>query len=376
MPEITVREALNQALREEMQRDERVFVMGEEVGRFEGSYKVTRGLINEFGPRRVRETPIAEEGFMGAGIGAAMLGLRPVVEIMTLNFILVAMDMVINHAAKVRYMFGGEVQCPLVIRTPGGAGGQLTAQHSQSFEVWFANTPGMKVAAPSNPADAKGLLKTAIRDNDPVLFLENLMLYNERGEAPEGDHTVPFGKAAIAREGTDLTIVSHSYSTIRALRVANRLAEEGITAEIVDLRSLRPLDVETVVESVRKTHRALCVEEGWPPSSTRPSNAWAAPRCRCPMPSRSRPRPSSTKRRSTRPRARCLPRAASWRGASAPSRAAANGTRRPARTEHHNARRDRHAAPLRHHVGGDHRPLAQERGRRRQNRRSTDGGGD
>lgn len=264
MPEMVFREALNQALREEMARDDRVFVMGEEVGRFEGSYKVTRGLIQEFGPKRVRETPIAEEGFMGVGVGAAMLGLRPVVEIMTLNFILVAMDMVINHAAKVRYMFGGELQCPLVIRTPGGAGGQLTAQHSQSFEVWFASTPGMKVVAPSNPHDAKGLLKAAIRDDDPVLFLENLMIYNERGEVPDGDYTVPIGRAAVPREGADLTIISHSYATVRALRVADRLAEEGIQAEVVDLRSLRPLDIETVANSVRKTHRALCVEEGWP----------------------------------------------------------------------------------------------------------------
>ena len=199
MPEMLFRDALNQALREEMQRDERVFLMGEEIGRFEGSYKVTRGLINEFGKKRVRETPIAEEGFVGAGIGAAMLGLRPVVEIMTLNFILVAMDMVINHAAKIRYMFGGEVQVPMVIRTPGGAGGQLTAQHSQSFEVWFANTPGMKVLAPANPHDAKGLLKSAIRDEDPVLFIENLMIYNERGEVPEGDYTVPIGVAAVPR---------------------------------------------------------------------------------------------------------------------------------------------------------------------------------
>lgn len=264
MPEITFREALNQALREEMTRDPNVFVMGEEVGRFEGSYKVTRGLINEFGPERVRETPIAEEGFTGLGIGAAMLGLRPVVEIMTLNFILVAMDMVVNHAAKVRYMFGGELRVPLVIRTPGGAGGQLTAQHSQSFEGWFASTPGLKVVAPANPHDAKGLLKSAIRDDDPVLFLENLMIYNERGEVPDGDYTVPIGRAAIAREGSDLTLISHSYATVRCLRVAEKLAEEGINAEVVDLRSLRPLDMETVVQSVRKTHRAVCVEEGWP----------------------------------------------------------------------------------------------------------------
>jgi pyruvate dehydrogenase E1 component beta subunit len=264
MAEITFRDALRQALREEMERDPRVFVMGEEVGRFEGSYKVTRGLFEEFGPQRVREAPIAEEGFTGVGIGAAMLGLRPVVEIMTLNFILVAMDMVINHAAKVRYMFGGELKVPLVIRTPGGAGSQLTAQHSQSFEVWFANTPGLKVLAPANPRDAKGLLKSAIRDDDPVLFVENLIIYNERGDVPDGDYTTPIGLADIPRKGSDLTIVSHSYATVRALKVAQRLAEDGIDAEVVDLRSLRPLDMETVVQSVNKTHRALCVEEGWP----------------------------------------------------------------------------------------------------------------
>jgi pyruvate dehydrogenase E1 component beta subunit len=264
MAEITYRDALNQALREEMHRDERVFVMGEEVGRFEGSYKVTRGLFQEFGPQRVREAPISEEGFTGAGIGAAMLGLRPVVEIMTLNFILVAMDQVINHAAKVRYMFGGELKVPMVIRTPGGAKTQLTAQHSQSFEVWFANTPGLKVVAPSTPYDAKGLLKTAIRDDDPVLFLENLAIYSEKGEVPDEEYTVPIGVADVRREGTDLTVVAHSFSVVRALKLASRLEEEGISAEVIDLRSLRPFDMETVATSVRKTHRALYVEEGWP----------------------------------------------------------------------------------------------------------------
>jgi pyruvate dehydrogenase E1 component beta subunit len=193
-----------------------------------------------------------------------MLGLRPVVEIMTLNFILVAMDQVINHAAKVRYMFGGEAKVPLVIRTPGGGGGQLTAQHSQSFEVWFASTPGLKVVAPATPADAKGLLKSAIRDDDPVLFVESLPLYATRGEVPDGDYTTPIGVANVLREGTDLTVISHSFATLRALRLANRLAQEGINAEVVDLRSLRPFDTETVANSVRKTHRALCVEEGWP----------------------------------------------------------------------------------------------------------------
>lgn len=265
MAELTYRQALQQAIREEMLRDERVFVMGEEIGQTTITpSKVTEGLFQEFGAKRVRDTPIAEEGFVGAAIGAAMLGLRPVVEIMTLNFILVAMDMVINHAAKVRYMFGGEVKVPLVIRTPGGGGGQLTAQHSQSFEAWFANTPGLKVVAPATPRDAKGLLKSAIRDDDPVLFLENLPIYAERGEVPDGEYVIPIGLADVRREGSDLTIVAHSYAVSRSLRVARRLEEEGIHAEVVDLRSLRPLDVETIVHSVRKTHRVLCVEEGWP----------------------------------------------------------------------------------------------------------------
>lgn len=265
MAQITYRQALQQGLREEMMRDERVFVMGEEVGQVTITpSKATEGLFQQFGPKRVRDTPIAEEGFVGAGIGAAMLGLRPVIEIMTLNFILVAIDMVVNHAAKIRYMFGGEVKVPIVIRTPGGGGGQLTAQHSQNFEVWFANTPGLKVVAPASPKDAKGLLKSAIRDDDPVLFLENLPIYSERGEVPDEEYTTPIGVADVRREGSDLTIVAHSYAVIRALKVAKRLEEQGVNAEVIDLRSLRPLDMETVVASVRKTHRALCVEEGWP----------------------------------------------------------------------------------------------------------------
>jgi pyruvate dehydrogenase E1 component beta subunit len=265
MAQLTYREALRRALGEELDRDESVFLMGEEIGRFEGSYKVTAGLWKRFGPKRVRETPISEEGFVGAGIGAAMLGLRPVVEIMTVNFILVAMDMVVNHAAKVRYMFGGSVGVPMVIRTPGGAGAQLTAQHSQSLEGWFAGTPGLKVVAPATPGDAYGMLKSAIRDDDPVLFVENLVLYNLRGEvADDGeDGIVPLGRARIAREGGDLTIVAHSYTVQRALRVAERLAGDGIEAEVVDLRSLRPLDAETVIESVRRTNRVLIAEEGW-----------------------------------------------------------------------------------------------------------------
>jgi pyruvate dehydrogenase E1 component beta subunit len=266
MTEMTYREALRAALREELGRDERTFIMGEEVGLFEGSYKVTAGLLEEFGPQRVIDTPIAEEGFVGAAVGAAMAGQRPIVEIMTLNFILVAMDQVINHAAKVRYMFGGEAGCPLVIRTPNGAGNQLTAQHSQSFDQYFAHAPGLKVLSPSNPADAKGLLKAAIRDDDPVLVIENLPLYKEKGQVPDDpEHVTPIGRAHVAREGSDLTIVSNSFATVRALAVAEELAaEHEVDCEVVDLRSLRPLDMETVAASVAKTNRVLCVEEGWP----------------------------------------------------------------------------------------------------------------
>jgi pyruvate dehydrogenase E1 component beta subunit len=263
---MTYREALRLAMRQEMERDDRVFVMGEEVGVFDGSYKVTAGLLEDFGPDRVRDTPISEEGFVGAGVGAAMLGERPIVEIMTLNFLLVAMDQVVNHAAKIGAMFGGEVRCPLVIRTPNGAGNQLTAQHSQSFDGWFAGTPGLKVVAPASPADAKGLLKAAIRDDDPVLVIENLPIYKEKGEVElDADLVTPIGLANVAREGSDLTLVSHSFATVRALRVAEQVqAEHGVSVEVVDLRSLRPLDVETVARSVAKTNRALCVEEGWP----------------------------------------------------------------------------------------------------------------
>ena len=263
---MTYREALRLALREELTRDERVFVMGEEVGVFEGSYKVTAGLLAEFGADRVRDTPISEEGFVGAAVGAAMGGERPIVEIMTINFLLVAMDQVINHAAKVRTMFGGEVGCPMVIRTPNGAGNQLTAQHSQSLEAWFAGTPGLKVVAPATPADAKGLLKAAVRDDDPVLVVENLPIYKEKGDVPlDPEFLTPIGRAAVPREGTDITLVAHSFATVRAMKVAERLAaNHGVSAEVVDLRSLRPLDVETVAASVAKTNRVVCVEEGWP----------------------------------------------------------------------------------------------------------------
>jgi pyruvate dehydrogenase E1 component beta subunit len=263
---MSYREALRLALREELTRDERVFLMGEEVGLFDGSYKVTAGLLEQFGSERIRDTPISEEGFVGAGVGAAMLGERPVVEIMTINFLLVAIDQVINHAAKIRAMFGGQIGCPLVIRTPNGAGNQLTAQHSQSFDGWFASTPGLKVLTPANPADAKGLLKAAIRDDDPVMVIENLPIYKEKGEVPlDPDYVAEIGRAAVVREGSDVTLVAHSFATVRSLSVAERLAERHkINAEVLDLRSLRPLDVETVAASVSKTSRAVCVEEGWP----------------------------------------------------------------------------------------------------------------
>ncbi|HEX2036263.1 MAG TPA: alpha-ketoacid dehydrogenase subunit beta [Chloroflexota bacterium] len=265
MAQITYRQALQQALREEMARDERVFVMGEEIGEVTLTpSKVTEGLFQAFGPKRVRDTPISEEGFIGVGVGAATLGLRPVIEIMTINFVLVAMDQIINHAAKIRCMFGGELNVPMVIRMVVAQGSQLTAQHSQSFEGWFANTPGLKVLAPATPYDAKGLLKSAIRDDDPVIFLEGQAIYSDRGEVPEEEYTVPIGLANVLRQGTDMTIISHGYIVRRAMNLAERLHQEGIEAEVVDLRSLRPLDMETVAESVRKTHRALCIESGWP----------------------------------------------------------------------------------------------------------------
>ena len=260
----TYREALNETLRTEMRRDPDVFIIGQDVGKFEGAYRVTQGLLEDFGARRVKDAPISETAIVGAGIGAAMLGLRPVVEFMTINFTLVAIDQIVNHAAKIRYMFGGQVSVPMVIRTPGGGGQQLTAQHSQNFEHWYAHVPGLKVVAPTTPADAMGLLRTAIRDNDPVFVLENLALYNTRGEVPDGDHTIPLGKADVKREGSDLTIIAHSRMVNVSLMAAEKLAEDGIEAEVVDLRSLRPLDTETIVASVQKTNRAMTVEEGWP----------------------------------------------------------------------------------------------------------------
>ena len=262
---MSVREALRLALQQELERDERVFLLGEEVGLFDGSYRVTAGLMEEFGEERVRDTPISEEGFVGAAIGAAMAGGRPVVELMTVNFSLLALDQIVNNAAKIQYMFGGEAGCPLVVRTPGGGGSQLTAQHSQSFDAWFAHVPGLKVLAPATPADAKGLLKAAIRDDDPVMFLESFPLYNVKDEVPQdADIVEPIGRARIAREGADITFVAHSMAVVRALKAAEELEREHqVSAEVIDLRSLRPLDFDTVAESVARTSRAVCVEEGW-----------------------------------------------------------------------------------------------------------------
>jgi pyruvate dehydrogenase E1 component beta subunit len=264
VPTVTYRDALNQALREEMRRDPAVFLMGEEVGVYQGAYKVSRGLLEEFGPMRVVDTPITELGFAGVGVGAAMAGLRPVVEFMTWNFALLALDQVVNSAAKMLYMSGGQIPMPIVFRGPGGAALQLGAQHSQSIESWCANVPGLKVVAPSTPADAKGLLKSAIRDDDPVVFIEGEMLYNTKGEVPEGEYTIPLGVADVKREGADVTIVGHSKTVAVALRAAEQLAAEGISAEVVDPRTIRPLDVAAITSSVRKTNRCVVVEEGWP----------------------------------------------------------------------------------------------------------------
>jgi pyruvate dehydrogenase E1 component beta subunit len=264
MPTLTYRDALNQALREEMQRDGNVFLMGEEVGVYQGAYKVSRGLLEEFGPQRVVDTPIAELGFAGIGVGAAMGGLRPVVEFMTWNFALLALDQIVNTAAKMLYMSGGQISIPIVFRGPNGAALQLSSQHSQAWESWLSHIPGLKVVAPATPADAKGLLKAAIRDNNPVIVLEGEMLYNLKGEVPAGEHVVPIGRAEIKREGTDVTLVCHSKTVSVALKAAEQLAEQNVSAEVVDLRSLRPLDEAAVLESVAKTNRAVVVEEGWP----------------------------------------------------------------------------------------------------------------
>ena len=264
MPVITYRQALNDTLGEELARDPMVLLMGEEIGKFQGSYRITEGLLAEFGPKRVVDTPIAEEGFVGLAAGAAMLGLRPVVEIMTINFILVAIDQIVNHASKIHYMFGGQARVPMVIRTPSGGMGQLAATHSQSFENWFAYCPGLKVVAPATPYDAKGLLRAAIRDDDPVIFIESLPLYDTKGEVPQDeDYVVPIGTAEVKREGTDVTVVAYSRMTVIAMQVAQQLEKEGVSVEVVDLRSLRPLDRPTVINSVKKTGRAVIIEEDW-----------------------------------------------------------------------------------------------------------------
>jgi pyruvate dehydrogenase E1 component beta subunit len=265
MPMITYRDALNQALREEMERDPNVFLMGEEVGVYQGAYKVSRGLLERFGEQRVVDTPIAELSFTGVGVGAAMAGLRPIIEFMTWNFALLAIDEVVNSAAKMLYMSGGQMPIPIVFRGPGGAALQLAGQHSQAFESWYAHVPGLKVVAPATPYDAKGLLKSAIRDDNPVVFLEGEMLYNTKGEVPDDEYTVPLGVADVKREGADVTVIAHSKTVSVALKAAERLeAEHSVGAEIIDLRSIRPLDNKTIVESVRKTNRCVIVEEGWP----------------------------------------------------------------------------------------------------------------
>ena len=259
------REALNQALREEMEEDESVFLMGEDIGVFQGAFKVTAGLLEEFGEKRVRDTPISENTIVGMGVGAAMVGLRPVVELMTINFSLLAMDQIVNHAASIRYMFGGQVKVPMVIRMPQGAGHQLGPTHSHSLEALYLHVPGLLVAVPSTPADAKGLLKAAIHDDNPVIFIEHETLYGQRGEVPENGGPMRFGEAAIRREGDDVTIIGISRMAITADKAAETLASEHeIEAEVIDPRTLRPLDLDTILESVKKTNRAVIVEEGWP----------------------------------------------------------------------------------------------------------------
>jgi len=263
MPVITYRDALNQALREEMHNDDRVFLMGEEVGQYNGAYKVSKGLLEEFGEQRVVDTPITELGFAGVGVGAAMVGLRPVIEFMTWNFALLALDQVVNAAAKMLYMSGGQFPMPIVFRGPNGAALQLSAQHSQAWESWLAHIPGLKVVAPGTPYDAKGLLKSSIRDGNPIVFLEGEMLYNTKGEVPEEPYLIPLGKADLKREGSDCSIITSGKMVLVAMNAADQLAKEGIKVDVVDLRTIRPMDTEAIYASVRKTNRAVVVEEGW-----------------------------------------------------------------------------------------------------------------
>lgn len=264
MREIQFREALREAMSEEMRRDENIFLMGEEVAEYDGAYKVSKGMLEEFGPKRIIDTPISELGFAGIGVGAAMNGLRPIIEFMTFNFSLVAIDQIINNAAKIYQMSGGQFNIPIVFRGPTGSAGQLAATHSQNFESWYANCPGLKVVVPSNPYDAKGLLKTAIRDNDPVIFMESELMYGDKGEVPEEEYLIPIGKADIKRTGTDVTLASFGKMMKVVLAAARELAKEGIDCEVVDLRSVRPIDYDTVVNSVKKTNRMVVVDEAWP----------------------------------------------------------------------------------------------------------------
>lgn len=263
MARITYREAVSRGLREALVRDSRVFLMGEDIGAYGGSYAVTRGFLKEYGPERVRDTPISESAIVGAGIGAAMAGMRPVVEVMTINFSLLAMDQIVNHAAKLLYMSGGQIKVPLIVRTVTGGGTGVAATHSQSFEGWYATVPGLKVVVPATPYDALGLLRSCFQEECPVIYCEHAALYSTRGEVPEEDYRVPLGKAAVRRQGSGLTLVGYSRMAEVALQAAEELAKRGVQAEVIDLRTLRPLDVETVVESVKKTHRCLFVEEVW-----------------------------------------------------------------------------------------------------------------
>jgi pyruvate dehydrogenase E1 component beta subunit len=263
MPVITYRDALNQALREEMHRDDRVFLMGEEVGVYQGAYKVSRGLLQEFGEMRVVDTPITELGFAGVGVGAAMVGLRPIIEFMTWNFALLALDEIVNSAAKMLYMSGGQYNIPIVFRGPNGAALQLSSQHSQAWEAWLAHIPGLKVVSPGTPYDAKGLLKSAIRDDNPVIVLEGEMLYNTKGEVPGEEYVVPIGKAELKREGDHCSIVTYGKMALGAMQAADQLAKDDIRVDVVDLRTVRPMDVEAIAQSVAKTNRAVVLEEGW-----------------------------------------------------------------------------------------------------------------
>ena len=264
MKTLQFREAIQEAMSEEMRRDESVYLMGEEVAEYNGAYKASKGMLDEFGPERVIDTPISELGFAGIGVGSAMIGNRPIIELMTFNFALVGIDQIINNAAKIRQMSGGQFNCPIVFRGPTASAGQLAATHSQAFESWYANCPGLKVVVPSNPKDAKGLLKSAIRDNDPVIFMESEQMYGDKGEVPEGDFTIPLGVADIRREGTDVTIVSFGKIIKEADKAAEELAKENISVEIIDLRTVKPLDYEAVLKSVKKTNRLVILEEAWP----------------------------------------------------------------------------------------------------------------